>query len=349
MPVTDGYAPGLCDGRPTTLVSQSALPKEHDVAFGFPRRSSGCLPFMDTSAGRVSLVSTLDGLYELPFVAVTPLALPLGAGVSASAVPAVSLLPSHEPVGAASRSNSASAYTLTHFCRGHQHHRGISDLLGTLVTGLLLILSALLPLELDFCQDCALHKVVSAPRGKPIDNCRYHALSHLITDILGKMSGPSGMHQWALGVTDHFTSYTWLEFMHSKSQVLAMLERIIHRLKFWFAQLYPTEQSTCVLRADRDSVYTWDVCIQFRTTFCFGRHSASDDNPLCSLDGKMERQWRTFTGFAQAMMSHACLPRHLWTSAFACVVHIRNRVISHGAGTDGGIPRWWHSSSTSIW
>eukprot|EP00951_Prasinocladus_malaysianus_P010001 scaffold73237_cov14-Prasinocladus_malaysianus.AAC.4 len=52
----------------------------------------------------------------------------------------------------------------------------------------------------------------------------------------------------------------------------------------------------------------------------------------------MERQWRSLTGSARAMMSHACLPRHLWTAAFACDVHIRNRVISRGAGSDGGIP-----------
>eukprot|EP00951_Prasinocladus_malaysianus_P037558 scaffold404700_cov16-Prasinocladus_malaysianus.AAC.1 len=41
---------------------------------------------MDTSAGRVSLVSTLVGLYELPFMSVTPQAL---ASVSPEVTPAI--------------------------------------------------------------------------------------------------------------------------------------------------------------------------------------------------------------------------------------------------------------------
>eukprot|EP00951_Prasinocladus_malaysianus_P018722 scaffold150121_cov19-Prasinocladus_malaysianus.AAC.1 len=150
MHVSVGYAPGLSDGRPTTLVSQSALSKEHDVAFGFPRRSAGSLPFMDTSIGRLSLVSTPDGLYELPFVAMTTLALAsvspevnpspysasVGAGALVSPVPGVTPPPSPKPVGAASRSDSSSAYSLTHLRLGRLHHRGISDLLSTTITGL---------------------------------------------------------------------------------------------------------------------------------------------------------------------------------------------------------------------
>eukprot|EP00951_Prasinocladus_malaysianus_P002121 scaffold15016_cov19-Prasinocladus_malaysianus.AAC.4 len=77
-----------------------------------------------------------------------------------------------------------------------------------------------------------------------------------------------------------------------------MLERILHRVKIRFTQLYPIEHFTCVLRADRDFVYTWDICrtmvfalnVQFQTkprlpmlTGCWAKGSANGAPSLALL------------------------------------------------------------------
>ena len=55
--------------------------------------------------------------------------------------------------------------------------------------------------------------------------------------------------------------------------------------------------------------------------------------PLATLLARIERQWRTLSDGAKALLLHAHLPDHFLRFAFISMIYVRNRSWSKGAGT----------------
>jgi len=112
-----------------------------------------------------------------------------------------------------------------------------------------------------------------------------------------------------------------------------MLQDLTHLREPYEAQVKCNYRSISRLRIDNDSVF---LCSEFTALCESAGISVERTVPYAYWQlGRIERQWRTLTDIAKALLLYASLPDRFWGQAFLTMIYIRNRCWSSGSN---GIP-----------
>ena len=123
--------------------------------------------------------------------------------------------PHPTPVPSPAATTPLSPSRLTHLRLGHPGSHVVRKMAEILpACGL----SSSVPSDAPPCEACCLGKATLHPKGRERDRSNEFPLSHFQADLLGKIRHSPGSYQWALGVTDLFSGYTWVRFLSDKSQ-----------------------------------------------------------------------------------------------------------------------------------
>ena len=116
---------------------------------------------------------------------------------------------------------------------------------------------------------------------------------------------------------DDFSSYTFVYFMKSKSDVFAKFKEFVLLMENL------TEKKVKTLRSDNGGQYTSIEFQQFCTEHGIKRELTV---PMTTeQNGKAERMNRTVIESTRAMLHHAKMPLKFWAEALNTAVYLRNR------------------------
>ena len=116
---------------------------------------------------------------------------------------------------------------------------------------------------------------------------------------------------------DDFSSYTFVYFMKSKSDVLAKFKEFVLLMENL------TEKKVKTLRSDNGGEYTSIEFQQFCIEHGIKRELTVPMAP--EQNGKAERMNRTVIESTRAMLHHAKMPLKFWAEALNTAVYLRNR------------------------
>jgi Reverse transcriptase (RNA-dependent DNA polymerase)/gag-polypeptide of LTR copia-type len=217
---------------------------------------------------------------------------------------------------------------LWHRRLGHLGSTGMDQLLATDVTGLGYKAESG-PGQLPFCEACVfaksrVHDIPRTPASTPDPVSPFHTLG---LDLWGPMHTPTlGGRRYSIAATCFKTRYLLHDLLRTKDEAVGVFRRFL-------AYIRSLGHSVRVVRVDNDSVLLsnafYDVC---------NEHGISVERtaPYSHWQhGRIERQWRTLSNMAHAMLGDAGLELGYWGLAMSAAVYIRNRVWSSGAG---GVP-----------
>ena len=316
------------------IISQSALEKQYDAGLTLPRPSTASARVVEFPDGQLP-VSTKWGLYfigqGIPAHVPTPEYLKYSATLTAMQHPYLATAASTTVQPAATSASHRG--TLYHLRLGHASSDTLRRQLKHFDT--LPYTSADID-SLPFCDDCAMAKAKHADRSRTKGTKPSGVFMNLSTDLYGPVNGPAGTPPYALGVTDHYSGYVWLRFLHAKSDTPEALGSILTTIRTIFNRRFPDSPWTCTLKADSEAVYagsgTADICLRhgvdLRFTAPHSHHQL----------GRMERIWGLLHGTSIALMTHAGVPRRFWTTAFSTASVLRNVLHTPVCGPSGGSP-----------
>ncbi|KAG8487951.1 hypothetical protein CXB51_018012 [Gossypium anomalum] len=168
----------------------------------------------------------------------------------------------------------------------------------------------------DFaCVACHLGKEHRLPFSKSVS--AYSApLQLVVADVWGPAPVTSNGFRYYVAFTDAYTRYTWVYFLHRKSEVLTI-----------FPQFH--KQAERVLGVSLRTLQTdgggeFQVLKQYLTQHGITQRFTC---PYTSAqNGLVERKHRQIVETGLSMLAHASMPITYWNDAFSCAVYLLNRL-----------------------
>ena len=171
----------------------------------------------------------------------------------------------------------------------------------------------------ECCPDCLAGKQVKSSHKSTSLPFTLRTLELLHIDLMGPMQTESlGGKRYALVCVDDFSRYTWVKFIHVKSETLKVCQILFLQLQ--------REKNTGICRIRSDHGREFEN--KYFTEFCenegiFLEFSA----PLTpQQNGVVERKNRTLQEMARVMIHAKHLPTYFWAEALNTACHIHNRV-----------------------
>jgi hypothetical protein len=153
-------------------------------------------------------------------------------------------------------------------------------------------------------------------------------LSDLSTDYSGKMPCESiNRNSYFLVIKCRFTQYRHIYFMPDKTDTKKWFEQFFIDIRAKHAQSQCTVHiGTEVIVSDNDSVFLSSVFQDFLTEKKIAHFTSA---PYTQSQNFVERDMRTLGEAAIALLKMSGFPLYLWEHAYACVVYVKNRTVSH--------------------
>ena len=207
----------------------------------------------------------------------------------------------------------------------------MNQLLRTSVNGLTFVAGD----DMPFCHVCAMAKSHAQPRSRDASERPDGPLQKLGADNWGPVHVLSiGKYRFVFGVTDYYSGYTWVVFMHTKDETPQALRLVVRAIRRVCPDFGLPARAGVRLRLDNDSVFTSEafraVCDEFLIVPEFSA-------PYCQWqNGLQERMWLTLAKMEVSMVIYEGL------GLGCCCGRLRPQ--------QGVQPRgWWHSVPALVW
>ncbi|KAL8147667.1 hypothetical protein AgCh_005113 [Apium graveolens] len=149
---------------------------------------------------------------------------------------------------------------------------------------------------------------------------------HLIhVDLFGPVNVMSiAKKKYALVIVDEFTRYTWVYFLHTKSETASILIDHVKQLDKM------VKDSVKILRSDNGTEFKNLIMEEFCKSHGIKQESSAPGTP--QQNGVVERKNRTLVEAARTMLEDAKLPTYFWAEAMqtACFTQNATLINKHG-------------------
>ncbi|KAG8482529.1 hypothetical protein CXB51_024309 [Gossypium anomalum] len=171
--------------------------------------------------------------------------------------------------------------------------------------------------------------------GHPCTDTLIKALRHcnlVVADVWGSAPVSSNGFRYYVTFTYAHSRYTWLYFLHTKSEVLTVFS-IFHKQaeRSFGCQLL-------ALQTDGDG--------EFQAFKSYLAHHGIRQRITCPYsseqNGLVERKHRQIVEKGLSMLAHASMPLSCWTDAFGCAVYLINRLPSSPLGSLSPYEKLFH-------
>ncbi|KAG8483654.1 hypothetical protein CXB51_023307 [Gossypium anomalum] len=185
--------------------------------------------------------------------------------------------------------------------------------------------------ELAGCVACPLGKAHKLPFARSLSEYS-KPLQLVVADVWGPAPVSSNGFRYYVAFTDAHSRYTWLYFLHTKSEVLSVFS-IFHK---------QAERSLgCQLLALQT-----DGGGEFQALKSYLAHHGIRHRITCPYsseqNGLVERKHRQIVEKGLSMLAHASMPLSCWTDAFGCAVYLINRLPSSPLGSLSPYEKLFH-------
>ncbi|KAG8487351.1 hypothetical protein CXB51_021004 [Gossypium anomalum] len=185
--------------------------------------------------------------------------------------------------------------------------------------------------ELAGCVACPLGKAHKLPFTRSLSEYS-KPLQLVVADVWGPAPVSSNGFRYYVAFTDAHSRYTWLNFLHTKSEVLTVFS-IFHK---------QAERSLgCQLLALQT-----DGGGEFQALKSYLAHHGIRQRITCpnssEQNGLVERKHRQIVEKGLSMLAHASMPLSCWTDAFGCAVYLINRLPSSPLGSLSPYEKLFH-------
>nr|GFC96402.1 putative ribonuclease H-like domain-containing protein [Tanacetum cinerariifolium] len=141
-------------------------------------------------------------------------------------------------------------------------------------------------------------------------------------DLCGPMRIASINKKWyILVIVDDYSRYTWVHFLRSKDEALAVIITFLKRITVLL------QSPVIIIRTDNDTEFKNQVLKVYFDSVGISHQMSSVRTP--QQNGLVERQNQTLVEAARTMLIFSRAPLFLWAEAIATTCFTQNRSIIH--------------------